>query len=171
MAEIVGEAILFDMYYAAKDPIKLSKSDEVNYDFEMKPFTDETPIFKDFYLENIYCRGADAALKIDGLPESNLQNVTLTNANISAQKGILIGFANNITLKNVEIKHQSGQLIQINNAQNIVFDNFTHYLNNEKLGAINGKNTNNILFQKSKNVTSEQFELGSNLEKRVLKVK
>jgi polygalacturonase len=59
MKDIVGEAILFDMYYAAVDPIKLSGEKRDAPKTELLPVTDATPQFKNFYIENIVCNGAE----------------------------------------------------------------------------------------------------------------
>ncbi|MEZ4906462.1 MAG: glycosyl hydrolase family 28 protein [Saprospiraceae bacterium] len=73
MSKIVGEAILFNMYYAAKDPIKLSDSDEDEPNYDIQEFTEATLIFKDISIKGVNCIGAKAALKITGLPESNFR--------------------------------------------------------------------------------------------------
>jgi DNA sulfur modification protein DndE len=62
MTKIVGEAILFDMYYAAKDPIALIGDESGPIEIKAEPVTEATPEFRDFYMENIYCNGAKTAI-------------------------------------------------------------------------------------------------------------
>ena len=46
MSEIVGEAILFDMYYFAVDPVKLAGDKDQPITYAAEPVTDATPTFK-----------------------------------------------------------------------------------------------------------------------------
>lgn len=46
MKDIVGEAILFDMYYAAVDPIALAGENREAPKVVTYPVTEETPVFK-----------------------------------------------------------------------------------------------------------------------------
>jgi DNA sulfur modification protein DndE len=171
MSEIVGEAILFDMFYAAKDPIKLSKEDEVVYDYDLKPFTVETPTFKDFYFENIHCKGAEYAIKIEGLPESNLKNCNIKNASFSTNKGIHIGNAKNVILENVTAVHKNGNLLDIINSSDITFINFKHTLGNAKLGSIGGHTTKNIKFLNSSFMIKSQFEFNQKADSKSIQYK
>jgi polygalacturonase len=103
MKDIVGEAILFDMYYMAVDPVPLKgeKRDApkvINY-----PVTEETPVFRDFHISNVVCDGARRAIFIRGLPEMNISDIFLDNMVIQAKAGVEIQEAKNVQQKNVRI--------------------------------------------------------------------
>jgi polygalacturonase len=103
MKDIVGEAILFDMYYMAVDPVPLKgeKRDApkvINY-----PVTKETPVFRDFHISNVVCDGARRAIFIRGLPEMNISDIFLDNMVIQAKAGVEIEEAKNVQQKNVRI--------------------------------------------------------------------
>ena len=124
MIGIVGEAILFDMYYAAVDPIALKGDKREVPKVVMLPVTEETPVFRDFYINNVACDGASKAVFIRGLPELSISNITLENLNIKAKEGIDIQEAKNVTLNNVKlVVDEANPLINIQNGNQINFKN------------------------------------------------
>jgi DNA sulfur modification protein DndE len=58
MLDIPAEAILFDMYYMAKDPVVLEGEKREPPKVEIKPVDESTPQFRNFYFTNITCNGA-----------------------------------------------------------------------------------------------------------------
>jgi polygalacturonase len=144
MKDIVGEAILFDMYYAAVDPIVLAGEKRTAPKVELLPVTEATPRFRDFYINNITCLGAEKAIFIRGLPEMNIHNIQLRNITITAQKGIEITEGKDISLKNIKVITRSDDaLVQINNAGNLRFDGLK-YKSNKSLFSIAGGRSKNI---------------------------
>ena len=103
MKDIIGEAVLFDMYYMAKDPVPLAGEKRELPKVEILPVTEATPQFQNFYINNIVCNGAEKALFIRGIPEMHIKNVFINNAIIQSNKGIDIQEASNIQLKNVTV--------------------------------------------------------------------
>ena len=88
MKDIPGEAILFDMYYAAKDPIPLAGEKRELPKVEFKPVDETTPVFKNFQISNVYCNGAEKAIFVRGLPEMHVKDIVLENMVLQAKKGI-----------------------------------------------------------------------------------
>lgn len=103
MKDIVGEAILFDMYYMAKDPVPLAGEKREAPKVELLPVTEATPQFKDFYVKNIVCDGAEKAIFVRGLPEMSIKNINLENLVMQSRKGIDIQEGQNINIKNVTL--------------------------------------------------------------------
>jgi polygalacturonase len=103
MKDIVGEAILFDMYYMAVDPIALKGEKRDAPKVVKYPVTEETPIFRDFHISNIVCDGASRAVFIRGLPEMNISDIFLDNLTIQARAGVEILEAKNVQQHNVRI--------------------------------------------------------------------
>jgi DNA sulfur modification protein DndE len=150
MTKIVGEAILFSMYYAAKDPIILSDDQAPIIEYKMEPFTEETPIFKDVFMEDVACKGAAIAFKIDGLPESNVSNIGLKNSSLEASKGITINEGSKVNFTNVEIHHKEGNLINLVNGTDIQFDNLSPTnITNQKI-KLSGSKTEKVKFKNVK---------------------
>jgi DNA sulfur modification protein DndE len=172
MTNIPGEAIIFDMYYAAKDPIPSRPSDTILPVIMEEPINDGTPQFRDFYLKNIICKGAETGILIRGLPEMNVRNINIENAYIEANKGIKCIEAESITLKNVEILAKENTFATIQNVKNLNFDGLKYSNNTKVVFDIQGQKTKNIsvantIFKSPK--TDIIFEAG--LNNKVLKIK
>jgi len=121
MKDIPGEAILFDMYYEAKDPIALTGERREPPKVQSLPITEATPQFKKFYINNIICDGAAKALFIRGLPEMPIKDINLTKLNMVAEDGIAIQEASNIKLQDVKllVNKSNESLIYILNSDNV----------------------------------------------------
>ncbi|MGE6219100.1 glycoside hydrolase family 28 protein [Nubsella zeaxanthinifaciens] len=144
MMDIPGEAILFDMYYAAVDPIALVGDQREAPKVEMLPVTEETPVFKDFFIDNVVCDGADKAIFVRGLPEMSIANINLSNINIKAAKGIDIQEGKAINLTNIKLTIEHGNpLINIQNANGVNLKNIS-YNSADLLFRISGDRNSNI---------------------------
>ncbi|MEO5912007.1 MAG: glycoside hydrolase family 28 protein [Pelobium sp.] len=125
MKDIAGDAILFDMYYMAKDPVPLAGEQRDAPKVELLPVTEATPQFKDFYIRNVVCNGADRAIFIRGLPEMNIQNINFENITIQSDKGVEITEASNVNIKNlVLLSKNTAPLVKIGNSKQINFSTF-----------------------------------------------
>ena len=146
MKDIAGEAILFDMYYMAKDPVPLAGEVRDAPKVELLPVTEATPQFKNFLVKNIVCDGAEKAVFIRGLPEMSIKNITMENMVIKAKKGIICEEANGVSFKNVQIlATDTKPLVSILNGQNISFDKLMYTVNAELLFGLKGENTKNVI--------------------------
>ena len=76
MKDIVGDAILFDMYYMAKDPVPLAGEVRELPKTEFRPVDETTPVFKNFYISNVYVNGAAKGIFVRGLPEMPVQSIS-----------------------------------------------------------------------------------------------
>jgi unsaturated rhamnogalacturonyl hydrolase len=103
MKNIPGEAILFDMYYMAKDPVLPFGEQHAMPVIEKKPLDETTPVFKNIKIRNVYCDGAEMAIFIRGLPEMQIQHLTMQDMAFRSVRGIEIQEANNVTLKNIKL--------------------------------------------------------------------
>ncbi|WP_442794171.1 glycoside hydrolase family 28 protein [Pelobium manganitolerans] len=147
MKDIAGEAILFDMYYMAKDPILLAGEKREDPKSEMMPVTEATPQFKNFFIKNTYVNGAEKALFIRGLPEMNIKNINIENSVIQADAGIELVEAQGISIKNMSLlTRKSSNLISIRNSSAVNFDGFKALSNYQSFAEIAGAKTANINF-------------------------
>ncbi|HOY19856.1 MAG TPA: glycoside hydrolase family 28 protein, partial [Haliscomenobacter sp.] len=101
MTNIPGEAILFDMYYMAKDPVSLNGEKNVLPEMKAEPLGEGTPQFRNFHIKNIVCQGAETGILIRGLPEMPIKNISIENANITCNQGLVCVESENIRLKNI----------------------------------------------------------------------
>ncbi len=145
MKDIPAEAILFDMYYMAQDPVALLGEKREAPKVEFKPVSAATPQFRNIFIKNVVCYGAENAIFIRGLPEMNIQNITMENMTITAKKGMECSEAKNITLKNVKlITTDSDPVVEITNSSNISFTKFSTVPDPALMIRMSGDRTNNI---------------------------
>lgn len=145
MKDINAEAILFDMYYSAKDPVVLAGENREAPKVETLPVTEATPKFTDFHVSNIVCNEAATALFIRGLPEMNISGLYLNNMVIKAKKGIVCTEATGVYIKNFRmITDDTNPVISIDNSQTINLDNVTYNPGSNLLFKISGNKTGDI---------------------------
>jgi polygalacturonase len=147
MKDIVGEAILFDMYYEAKDPIVLAGEKREPPKVETKPITEETPTFRNIFVKGVVCNGAEKAIFVRGLPEMNVQNILLEDMILQAKEGLDMTEASGITLKNVAVyTSNTNPVLNIHNSRNITLDKII-YSTAELLLNVSGEKSGNVVLQ------------------------
>jgi polygalacturonase len=111
MMDIATDAINFNLYYGGKSPLdETAGALQTN----LPPVSEGTPQFRDIHIENVVCRGAQSAIVLQGLPEMPIQNITLKNVSITAQKGVFVTDADGIHFENVQVENKTGpQLNQV----------------------------------------------------------
>ena len=145
MRDIVGEAVLFDMYYAAKDPITLEGEKKDMPVIQTLPVTEATPIFRNFYFNNVYCNGAEKAVFVRGIPEMNISNLVLSDMVFATKKGIEVTEGSNIEFNNVKlVTQQASPLVYIQNSSKLTFNNFSIAPNIPLVFSINGDRAHSI---------------------------
>jgi DNA sulfur modification protein DndE len=168
MRDIVGESILFDMYYLAKDPIPLIGEKKDVPKIQTFPVTEATPQFKNFQIENVVCNGAEKAIFIRGLPEMNINDIRFQNIVIQAKKGIEISEAQNISLRNTQILlSENVPVVSITNSTKLYFESLRFRPDTELIFNIKGVKSKEIKVLKtdaSKAVNSAMFSEGAKLK-------
>ncbi len=163
MKDIVGEAILFDMYYAAKDPIPLAGEKRELPKVEMKPVDETTPAFKNFNISNVYCNGAEKAIFVRGLPEKHIENIRFNNIKIHAKQGIDIQEASSLFFNNVTVySEETNPVVDITNSDKINFNHLEYTNQAENLFRVSGErnagiNISNTDTSKSKEKLKLEF--------------
>ena len=165
MRDIVGEAILFDMYYAAKDPITLEGEKKDMPVIQTLPVTEATPIFRNFYFNNVYCNGAEKAGFVRGIPEMNISNLVLSDMVFATRKGIEITEGSNIEFNNVKlVTEQASPLIYIQNSSKLSFNRLGIEPNIPLVFSINGDRSNTIQVKSTNTSTAikkDEFLFGA----------
>lgn len=173
MKNIGGEAILFDLYYMAKDPLPLAGEKRELPVVEFKPVDETTPVFKNIEVRNVYCNGAEKAIFIRGLPEMHVKDIVLQDMVLQTNSGFDIQEASGISFKNIKvISRDTDPLIDVVQSDNLLFD--TVY---GKEGAvlkfrINGERSNNIIINNKPAIkanTIVTYELGATLKSTTIK--
>jgi polygalacturonase/lysophospholipase L1-like esterase len=105
MTDIPTQAISFNLYYgglSVSEMLAEGKNVETTVG-EIPPVTEETPQFKNISMKNITCRGAEQAIYLQGLPELNLENVTMENIDMTAENGLACIDTKGLTITNMRL--------------------------------------------------------------------
>ncbi|MDZ7607184.1 MAG: glycoside hydrolase family 28 protein [Cyclobacteriaceae bacterium] len=150
MINIPAEAISFNLYYEGKSPIPegADQADEGKIPEQTAyPVSEETPVFRNIYMDRITVSNSETGALFQGLPEMQLQNVTLENSVIEAKYGISMADSEGITFKNVLIKTSVEPSLSIYNCQKLRFEGLnlvnTH---SENLVNVKGTKTGSVKF-------------------------
>jgi polygalacturonase len=173
MKDIAAEAILFDMYYTAKDPVILAGEKREEPKVEVLPVTEATPQFRDFHVSNVVCTGASKAIFVRGLPEMNIADIYLDNIVIKAKKGMECTEANGIHLNNVHlITDDTKPVISIDNSKNITFNKLQYNPGSDLLFDISGSKTSAIAVTNTSTTTAKsKVEFKSGADAKSIEIK
>jgi polygalacturonase len=165
MKNIPGEAILFDMYYASKDPVPLAGEKRELPKVEMKPVDETTPVFKNFHISNVFCNGAAKGIFVRGLPEMHVKDIVFENMVLQARQGLDIQEASGILFKNIKmISDDTDPVIDIVQSDGLTFDNITYKDGSELLLRVSGDRAKNITLKNTnakKAKEAVKMELGA----------
>jgi polygalacturonase len=165
MKDIPAEAILFDMYYMAKDPVVLAGEKRELPVVEFKQVDETTPVFKNIHISNVYCNGAEKGIFVRGLPEMHVKDIVLENMVLQAKKGIDIQEATGITFRNIKvISNETNPVVDIVQSDKLVFDNITYKDGSELLFRVSGDRSNNINIRNTNGSNAKKkisYELGA----------
>ncbi len=173
MKDIPAEAILFDMYYMAKDPVALAGEKRELPKVEFKTVDETTPVFKNFHISNVYCNGAEKGIFIRGLPEMHVKDIVLENMVLQAKKGIDVQEASGITFKNIKIiSEETAPVVDIVHSDNLIFDKISYKANAKLLFRISGERSKNISIKNTDASNAKEkvvYELGATEKSVTLK--
>lgn len=126
MNNILQEALLFDLFYGGKsasEAIEAGANSEPT-DIKAKPVDETTPAFRDIHIKQVWCRNARRAMYFNGLPEMNVERVTVTDSQFYAQTGAQINESTDVVLRRVQVVPVKGAALIINNVKNLTVEEF-----------------------------------------------
>ncbi|MFN8252855.1 MAG: glycosyl hydrolase family 28 protein [Ferruginibacter sp.] len=145
MKDIPAEAILFDMYYMAKDPVVLSGEKREPPKVEAKPVDESTPQFQHFYMRNITCDEAAKGIFVRGIPEMHIRDIVIENVVMNVDEGIDIQEASNITLNNITMMTKNtNPVAYVLNSDNITINHLKYKDSADVLAIVQGERSKNI---------------------------
>ena len=121
MTDIPTQAISFNLYYgglSVSEMLAEGKNIETTVG-DIPPVTVETPQFKNISMKNITCRGADQAVYLQGLPELNLENVTMENIDMTAENGIACIDTKGLTIRKMRLVTKNRPLLFFLNSRDV----------------------------------------------------
>ena len=173
MINIPSNAISFNMYYSGQSvsEIMQNKKDETKIDESFPKPSITTPQFKDIVIKNIVCRGAQQAIYLQGLPEMNLQNVTMENLTMEAEHGLFCMDADSVTIKNLNLKTKRFPAASFYNSKNVSANGLQLSNSNEPLITVDGKRTGKMEIKLDPSVKSDSlYVLGKDVDAGNVKI-
>ena len=110
MADIPNEALLFDLFYGGKGAGEETEEEiAARMNTDIPPVNEETPQFRNIYIENVIAKDVKRAMYFNGLPEMKIRNVHLKHIRMTAEQGALIRQTDGLTADNVQITARTGE--------------------------------------------------------------
>ncbi len=72
-----------------------------------EPLSERTPLFRNIHIDHVNAINSRNCCVIEGLEEQPIQNVTLTDLDLSGTNGVTCSYAKDITFKNVKVASQN----------------------------------------------------------------
>ncbi len=172
MTDIAGEAVLFDMYYAAKDPVPMAGESTAPPVIAPMPLNEGTPQFQHFQIRNITCKGATTGILVRGLPEMSIKDISIENAVLESKKGLVCQEAENIRLKNVTLlSTDTAPVMEVQNSHNITLDGIRFTNGADLLLRVTGDRSKDIrLTNTNTKLAKKDVQLGDKVAKKTVTV-
>jgi polygalacturonase len=158
MIGIPTQAISFNLFYGGLSVSEMIAQGKNNIagTSKISPVTEETPTFRNITIKNITCRGASQSVFLQGLPELNLQGITLENIVIQSDNGLACVDVDGLTIKGMKLIQKDSIFMQFINSQNVNIEKLNVPENQDSYFTING--------EKSKNITIKFLHPGKNIK-------
>ncbi len=128
MQDIVTEPIRFNLYYGGEAPSpsqEVAIVDKKKMKEQIPEVIEETPQFRNIQIRNIYSYNSTTVMWIQGLPEMNVQNVSIENVELTSDRGGMIMDSDQISMKNVSMQVSQGPILYLNNIHNLNLKDIT----------------------------------------------
>ena len=172
MINIPTQAISFNMFYAGLSASEMiaEGSNGITAAIELPLVTQETPQFKNISMKNITCKGAAQAIYLEGLPELNLENLTLENIDIEADKGLECHDVTGLIIKGLRLNTRKLPSIKILNGMNIDIEKLDVPESQNQVIDIKGTNSKNITIRSIKSLNESKVLIGKEVIRGTIKI-
>ncbi|WP_026712897.1 glycoside hydrolase family 28 protein [Flavobacterium daejeonense] len=167
MIDIPSQAISFDLYYGGKSIAETLAEGGNTISSKAMPVNEETPQFKNIVMKNITIAGAAQAVFLQGLPEMNLENISISNLLVKADKGVTIIDGNGIKISDAKFDIKESNVFTIYNVKNSALKNVEINSTSPKAITIDGAACQNIDLTSS-NLSKKTF-IGETVPKKAVK--
>ncbi|WP_089237405.1 glycoside hydrolase family 28 protein [Belliella buryatensis] len=173
MVNIPTDVINFNLFYGGNSPVLESdQSAEREARNEALVQVDErTPAFRNIYMKNITATGSGVAANFQGLPEMNLQNVSLENAVLQAEKGIIAVDTDGLILSNVTVIPSQGAALTFYNSKRIDISNLQYTVTNSPAISVMGELSESIHIGKESIKQQADLKISSEVNGEIIKIK
>jgi polygalacturonase len=169
MIDIPSFAISFNLYYGGQSFSEMLEEEDIEKFEEAEPVGEGTPQFKNISMYDITVKGARQAIFLQGLPEMNLENVTLSNMLIEADYGISISDATDVKIENIQLLTKKGKAIYIYNSKNIEVTDLKYNFGSGDDITIRGENSRHIsIARKNQQPVTDFIFIGDEVKKETI---
>ena len=149
MNDIAQEPLLFDLFYGGKSASEAqADGDEAEAtDMALKPVDETTPQFRNIHIRNVWCHGARRAMLFNGLPEMNVEDVTVEDVAIRSKLGAQLNESTDVVLRNVKVFPEKGEALMMNNVKNVRVEGFVCPEGMEKALSVTGSRNRNVVVE------------------------
>lgn len=120
MENIASNGILFDLYYFQPSEGREFLKNPEGYRVGGIPEKGvTTPTFRNIFIDNVTCAGAERAIYMDGLPENRIAGIHISNLRAKAIEPSLISEARNITLNRISLDDNTGGTLLLHNVADV----------------------------------------------------
>lgn len=171
MMNIPTQAISFNLYYSGR-----SASEDLDAGGgtdlpKLLPVTEETPQFRNISIKNVNCKGAMLGIQLQGLPEKNLENITLENIKIEADQGMVCNDAKNVKISNLTLSTKKTPVASFQNCSEVIVDGLYSHSAVSPLVQIGGASSGKTLLKNlSCSNQEKQVVLGKEVPKNVVQL-
>ena len=95
-------------------------------------------------MKNITCRGAQQAIYLQGLPELNLENISMENIDMTAENGMACIDASGVTIRNMRLVTENKPLLFFLNSSGVDITGFRIPEETEGLAEVRGDKSADI---------------------------
>ncbi|RVT80028.1 glycoside hydrolase family 28 protein [Flavobacterium sufflavum] len=169
MTDIPSQAISFDLYYGGKSIAETLEEGGTKVANKALPVDEKTPQFKNISMKNITIAGAQQAVFLQGLPEMNLENISISNLIAKADKGVTIIDGTGIKISDAKFDIKESNVFTIYNVKNSSLNNVEINSTSPKAVTINGEVCQNIDLTSSPNLSKKTF-IGDAVPKKAVKL-
>ena len=169
MTDIPSQAISFDLYYGGKSIAETLEEGGTKVANKALPVDEKTPQFKNISMKNITIAGAQQAVFLQGLPEMNLENISISNLIAKADKGVTIIDGTGIKISDAKFDIKESNVFTIYNVKNSSLKNVEINSTSPKAVTINGEVCQNIDLTSSPNLSKKTF-IGETVPKKAVKL-
>ena len=113
MTSIGAEAILFDLLYSSS-PGTAASGDQPGGEGG-----EHLPEFRNVVIKNVFCAGAETAVRILGLQSMPVHGITMDTLGITSATGLFCTDADGITLRNVSIRPARGPVMTFTRSRGV----------------------------------------------------
>jgi len=129
----------------------------MDYTADRSEFTsDVLPTFRNMQFENFTAEGAPAAIRIEGMAESEIHNIRFKNMNITSTQGVLVNHARGLLFQNVNVTSTEGPVFDLQNASEITIREAEASENTEVFLKLAGDRSRQVVIENSDLTSAKQ---------------